>query len=67
MLSVGPNQALAGSDILVDPYSLGVGGKIPSGMGEYELSRSTANQVPAPLGEERVGYLGCRGDQKVKF
>lgn len=31
VLSVGPNQALADSDICVDPFSLSVGGKLPSG------------------------------------
>lgn len=43
--SVGPNQALAGSDIQVDPHSLSVGGKLPSGPWFCELHRPQASTV----------------------
>lgn len=32
MLAVGPDKTLAGSDFQVEPYSLAVGGKLPSGV-----------------------------------
>lgn len=45
VLSVGPDQALAGSDIRVDPYSLAVGGKLLSGTQVHELHRPHASTV----------------------
>lgn len=52
VLSVGPDHALGDSDIHVDPYSLAVGGKLPSGTWVHELyceqSGSTADQILIP-------------------
>lgn len=52
LLSVGPNQALADSDIHVDPYSLSVGGKLPSWTWVHEFHGphvSTVSRVDPQL------------------
>lgn len=55
-LSVGPDEALAGSNFQVDPYSIAVGGKLPLGQ---ELGGSMAPQEGADHWLCSRGRLGA--------
>lgn len=57
VLTVGPNKTLAGSDFQVEPYSLAVGGKLPSHRGVQATTCGPTTAAGAEPQPARAGPL----------